>query len=64
MTLSEAVAILGAAQHRGARWWYWDAATMRVTPSEWNGMPDDPAPTFTAFEALVMVNNLRFRRYY
>lgn len=56
--VAEAAAVLTACQHRGAQWWSWDAQRLRVTPGSWNGMPDDPAPEFTVFEALAIARGL------
>jgi hypothetical protein len=56
--LSEALIALSRAQHRGAPYWYWDAASLRVLPAEWGSPADDPAPAFTVFEALAIARSL------
>jgi hypothetical protein len=59
MTLSrrtEALAVLNATQHRGARNWHYDGKQARVMP-EAGDEPDYP-PIFTAFEAMSVARRL------
>lgn len=58
MTLTEAIQVLNAAQHRGARWWEYDRRTMRVMPAGWKCDEGEPAPAFTVFETLMIARGL------
>jgi hypothetical protein len=58
IVLAEAINVLSRVHHRGAWVWGWDPARLRVTPLDWSGEADDPAPEFTAFEALVIARGL------
>lgn len=58
MTLTDALRVLSAAQHRGARWWCYDARCMRVMPGGWRSQDGEPAPAFTVFETLMIARGL------
>jgi hypothetical protein len=58
MTLSDAIQVLSAAQHRGARSWRYDYQTMRVLPEGWNGLTEAAPPNYTPWEALTLARRL------
>jgi hypothetical protein len=58
MTLSDALQVLSAAQHRGARSWRYDPACCRVMPEAWNGLFDAAPPNYTPWEALTLARRL------
>jgi hypothetical protein len=55
----DAAQVLGAAMHRGAASWIFDAALLRVMPEgwDWRGI-GDPPPAYTVWEALVLAKAL------
>ena len=56
--VSEAIQVLSAAHHRGAWGWSWNPTTLRVEPWGWSALDFEPAPTYTAFEALAIARGL------
>jgi hypothetical protein len=61
MTISnvaEALQVLGACQHRGARLWRYDDTCRHGLPEGWNGLDEAAPPAFTAFETLAIAGRL------
>ena len=48
----EAVAVLNATQHRGARNWHYDGTLARVMPYQWHER--EYPPSFTPFKAVTV----------
>jgi hypothetical protein len=57
-SVAEAIAVLNACTHRGARLWRYDDTCRRVLPEGWNGLDEAAPPAFTAFEALAIARGL------
>lgn len=59
MDVLDAVTVLNAASHRGARSWRYDATAARVRPEEWSGLGTEfIAPEFTPWEAATLARRL------
>jgi biotin-(acetyl-CoA carboxylase) ligase len=58
-SVSDAIAVLNATCHRGARTWEHDAGSGRIMPAVWKLTPGgEPAPMLTVFEAVAIARGL------
>jgi hypothetical protein len=58
VTLTDAILVLSAAQHRGVHLWRYDDNCRRVLPEGWNTLDEAEPPAYTAFEAVAIARGL------